>query len=132
MGFRDGFFMDFGGYGGSFALREPLRFGYSVVEEEEDDDAEDDRGDGLEEEEPLPPGEACATGEVVQDEAGQGTADDSGDGVAGHQQGNHCGSAMGWEPGGEVENHAREKAGFGSSQQQTCGVELHRGAHQSR
>src|SRR5258708_31776816 len=125
MGFRDGFFVDFGGYGGSFAFREPLGFDYAGVEEEEDDNAEEDCGDGLKDEEPLPPGDALAAGEVVQDETGQGTSDDSGDGVSGHQQGNHCGSAMGWEPVGEVEDHAGEEASFRNSQQQACGVELH-------
>src|SRR5271154_1879356 len=115
MGFRDGFFVDFGGYGSSFAFREPLGFDYAVVEEEENDDAEEDCGDGLQDEEPLPPGHAFAAGEVAQDEAGQRTADDSGDRVSGHQQGNHCGSAMGWEPVGEVEDHAGKEAGFRNS-----------------
>ena len=63
----------------------------------------------LQDEEPLPPGHALATGEVLHDEAGQRTADDSGDGVTGHQQGNHRCSAMGWEPVGEVEDHAGKK-----------------------
>src|ERR1700757_1434427 len=101
MGFRDGFFVDFGGYGGSFAFREPLGFDYSVVEEQEDDDAEDDCGDSFKYEEPLPPGHVLAAGEVLHDETGKRSADDSGDGVSGHQQGNHCGTAMGWEPVGE-------------------------------
>src|ERR1700722_4343408 len=110
MGFRDGFFVDFGGYGGSFAFREPLGFDYAVVEEEEDDDAEEDCGDGLQDEEPLPAGHALAAREVMKDEAGQGTADDSGEGVSCHQQGNHRGSAMGWEPISEIEDHAGEEA----------------------
>ena len=46
-------------------------------------------------------------------------------GIAGHQQGNHCGAAMEREPVGEVEDHAGEESGFGNAQQQACGVELH-------
>src|SRR6185437_8016123 len=115
MSFRDGFFVDLGSYDGSFRFREPPGFGYAVVEEEEDDDAEEDCGDSLQNEEPLPSGDALAAGEVPQDEAGQRTADDSGDRISGHQQGNHCSSAMGREPVGEVENHTGEEAGFRNS-----------------
>src|SRR6266478_7740066 len=77
-----GFFADFGGYSAPFAFREPLGFDYAVVEEQEDDDAEEDCGDGLQDEEPLPPGHVLAACEVAQDEAGQRTPDDSGDVVS--------------------------------------------------
>src|ERR1700754_3967257 len=116
MGFRDRFCMDFGGHGDSFAFREPPGFGYAVVEEEEDDDAEEDCWNGLHDEEPLPPSEALAAGKVVQDEAGQRTADDSGNGVSCHQQGNHRGSAMSWKPVGEIEDHARKEASLRNAQ----------------
>ena len=42
---------------------------------------------------------AVGTGEVtVNGKAGERAADDAGDRVASHEQGNHGGSAMGWKP----------------------------------
>ena len=44
----------------------------------------------LEDEEPLPSGDAVGAGEVVQDEAGERAADDAGDRVAGHSRMRPC------------------------------------------
>ena len=117
MGFDAGFFVDFGGDGGFLFGGEPRGVDDAIVEEEEDDDAEDDGGDGFEDEEPLPSGDAVGAGEVAHDVAGERAADDAGDGAAGEQDGDDVGAAVGGEPVGEVEDHAGEEAGFGDAEQ---------------
>jgi hypothetical protein len=61
---------------------------------------------------------------MAQDEARERSADDPGDGVAGHQQRHHRGAAMRREPVGEVEDHARKKPGLRDPEQQARGIKL--------
>ncbi len=84
-------------------------------------DAEEDCGYGLQDEEPLPSGDALAACEVRRMKPERGPPMIPDDGVSGHQQRNHCGAAMRREPVGEVKNHAGKESGFRNSQQQARG-----------
>jgi len=84
MGLRFGFGVNLGGNSGSFDWGEPPCLNDSVIEKEKDDDAEQDSGDRLQDEKPLPCGDALGVAEVMEDEAGERAADDAGDRVASH------------------------------------------------
>ena len=69
MGLGCGFGINLRGDRRSLSLGEPIRVDNPVIEKEEDDGAEEDGRNRLEDEEPLPSGDALAAREVMQDKA---------------------------------------------------------------
>ena len=49
-----------------------------------------------------------------------------------HQEAHGAAALAGWEPVGEVEDHAGEEAGLGHAQQEAHGVEAQRAGHEQR
>lgn len=93
-----------------------------VGQHEPDHDADDDGGDALEDEEPLPAGEAALVVEEG-DARGEEAAEGAGDGDGGGEDG-HAGRALfGLVPEAEIHHDTREEAGLGETEHDADGKE---------
>ena len=111
---------------------EPPGLGRPVGQIEGYDKAEDQGRNGLHDEHPLPAGHPPHAVHFQQVSRERG-ADDPGNGDGCHKKGRHPGPDGGWEPVGQIKDHAREKAGLSDTQKNTdCNVALgphHPGSH---
>ncbi|MNL24266.1 hypothetical protein D3C87_1456940 [compost metagenome] len=67
---------------------------------------------------------------VAHDPARQWTADDTGNGDCGHEDGDDTTTHACWKPIGEVQDDAGEEARFKSAEQEARDVKLHRRLHE--
>ncbi|MNZ51775.1 hypothetical protein D3C78_696020 [compost metagenome] len=112
-----------------FALcrAQPFGCGVAVTEQEHRHEAEQYGWQPLDQEHPLPAGQAMLTGgEVVEDPAGEWPAEQPGDRDRRHEQGHDPAAARGREPAREVQHDAGEEARFSRAGEQAQHVELHR------
>ncbi|MNC19685.1 hypothetical protein D3C75_676220 [compost metagenome] len=106
---------------------QPFRIGVTVTEQEISQRTEDHRRNALQQEHPLPAGEtALARGEVVENPAGEGAAEQAGYRDRRHEQRHDAATAEGREPLREIQHHARKEPGFGGTGKQAQGIELGR------
>ncbi len=108
---------------------EPLRHLRPVGEVPQGDQAQDDGGQAFDEEEPLPAVQAEASVEL-QERFRDGCPGHHGHGRRGHEERPGPGPLARGDPVGEIQDHSREEAGFGETQQDTQRVEARGALHQ--
>ena len=111
---------------------EPLRVLRPVVEEEQHEDGREDRGDRLDQEQPLPVLEAGDTVEDRHDAARDRRADGVGDRDRRHEEADGARPLTGREPVRQVQDHAGEEAGLRDAEQEADDVEAQRPLHEHR
>ncbi len=119
---------------GLFFLRvEPAGLLHAVAEQEPHPDAQHHGRQALQQEHPLPAGQAALPGrEVTQDPAGQRPAQYPGDRDRRHEDGHDPAMPGTREPARQVQHDAGEEARLGRTGEQAQGVEAGRGAHEQQ
>ncbi|MNN16282.1 hypothetical protein D3C81_1294160 [compost metagenome] len=109
-----------------FSRAQPLGFGVAVTEQENCQKAEQYGGQALDQEHPLPAGQAMlAGGEVIENPARERPAEQAGHRDRRHEQGHDPPAPGRREPARKVQHDAGEEARFGGAGEQAQHVELH-------